>query len=284
MQEQTAKRAQGLQEVPERADDAEGSPLAVTGIDPKDALRWSKLFEIPRERNPISNDDTGEIAVSNETLRGDTLYLAGNFGGETTREFEISEGTHLIVPLISNTERFLLNASGPQKEQVPTPGEIAKIAQSFLLDNDPDNPSEEQPEIVVNRVFLEVDLGNDGKADYSLDTGVSGVTYNADDNTVDFSGAVDPEKAEEFYVEPSERTVGVLKLPEGNVLDVPAGDVPAGNYRTVTNGYFAEVKLPEGTHTVRFGGDVALSDNPSVVIFNVDVTDTITVVDDSLLV
>jgi hypothetical protein len=281
MQEQTdlAKHAQGLQEAPDRADDAEESQLVVTGIDPKDALRWSQLFEIPEGRNPVS-DDTGEFAVSDETLRGDTLHLGGNLGGETTREFEISEGIHLIVPLISNTEHFLLNARGPQKEQVPTPSEIVKIAQSFLLDNDPDDPSEVQPEIVVNRVFLEVDLDSDGVVDYSLDTDVSGVTYNADNNSVDFSGAADPEKAEEFYVEPSERTVGVLKIPEDDVLGLSA----AGNYRTVTNGYFAEVKLPEGTHTVRFGGDVALSDDPSNVIFNVDVTDTITVVDESLLV
>jgi hypothetical protein len=281
MQEQTdlAKHAQGLQEAPERADDAKESQLVVTGIDPKDAFRWSQLFEIPQGRNPVS-DDTGEFAVSDETLRGDTLYLGGNLGGETTREFDISEGTHLIVPLISNTEHFLLDAHGPQKEQVPTPSEIVEIAQSFLLDNDPDDPSEAQPEIVVNRVFLEVDLDSDGEVDYSLDTDVSGVTYNADNNTVDFSGAADPEKAEEFYVEPSERTVGVLKIPEDNVL----GLSPAGNYRTVTNGYFAEVKLPEGTHAVRFGGDVALSDDPSSPIFSVDVTDTITVVDESLLV
>lgn len=287
MQEQTdlaqwldEERAQSLEEALDRADDVEDSPLVVTGIDPKDALRWSRLFEIPEGRNPISDDDTGEFAVSDETLRGDTLYLAGNLGGETTREFEISEGNDLIVPLLSSTEYFSLNAGGPQEEQVPTPSEIVEIAQSFLFDNDPDDPDEEQPELVVSRVFLEVDLDSDGVVDCSLDLDVSGVTYDADENTVDFSGAVDPEKAEEFYVEPSERTVGVLKLPEDNILGAPE----SGNYRTATNGYFAEVKLPEGTHTLNFGGEVALSEDPSDPIFSVDVTDTITVVDDNLLV
>ncbi|MHC4065556.1 MAG: hypothetical protein ACYSUI_13810 [Planctomycetota bacterium] len=62
------------------------------------ALQWTKWgLEIPAAVNPIL-DETGEHA--DEGQSGKVWFLAGNFGGETTRVITVPEGKALFFPII----------------------------------------------------------------------------------------------------------------------------------------------------------------------------------------
>ena len=56
------------------------------------------MAAIPANQNPIL-DETGEYAELGDV--GDVHYLAGNFGGETTREFNVEAGDTLVVPMLN---------------------------------------------------------------------------------------------------------------------------------------------------------------------------------------
>jgi len=62
------------------------------------ALRWAQWsLEVPAAVNPIL-DETGENAAEGQS--GKVWFLAGNFGGETTRVINVPEGKALFFPIL----------------------------------------------------------------------------------------------------------------------------------------------------------------------------------------
>ena len=60
---------------------------------------WAWAGGIPAASNPIT-DPTGEFCA--EGQQGNTWFLAGNFGGTTTRECTIPQGTKLFFPVFNS--------------------------------------------------------------------------------------------------------------------------------------------------------------------------------------
>jgi len=61
---------------------------------------WQWTLERPFTDNPII-DETGEDAANGQP-REDVFFLAGNFGGETVREFTVPANTALFLPLLNS--------------------------------------------------------------------------------------------------------------------------------------------------------------------------------------
>lgn len=75
-------------------------PSAAHDDDPLYALQiawWQWAGSIPLESNPIV-DETGQFCGVGQ--RGNYWYLAGAFGGETTRSCTVPKGVKLLVPVI----------------------------------------------------------------------------------------------------------------------------------------------------------------------------------------
>jgi hypothetical protein len=63
------------------------------------AAWWTWALETDAAENPVA-DPTGEFAGVNQS--GPVFFLAGNFGGSTTRTCTVPAGKHLFFPLINS--------------------------------------------------------------------------------------------------------------------------------------------------------------------------------------
>jgi hypothetical protein len=73
-------------------------------------IRW--IFSIPADRNPLL-DETG--ANCGEGQSGHVWFLAGNFGGTTTRNCNIPHGTMLFFPVLNF---FVVNTLGETDQEM----------------------------------------------------------------------------------------------------------------------------------------------------------------------
>ena len=76
------------------------------------AAEWGQMmFSIPASENPIT-DDTGSKCVIGQ--RGPVWFLAGNFGGTTTRSCSIPEQNALFFPIINFTDINVANQTAKE--------------------------------------------------------------------------------------------------------------------------------------------------------------------------
>lgn len=215
------------------------------------AERWLQVMAgISADENPLL-DETGEFAYLGDI--GDVHYLAGNFGGETTREFNVDAGDTLFLPMI--------NAFTDPREPVGETGDDVLA----LFDLEPVKASFE--------IFLRVDLDNDGSYEFDMTFDVSDGTYLPYDPD---SFTADPE-AQRFFVVPDSGDGVPVEFPKNSIWDA-AEIVEPSPYPGYIGGYFAAIEgLPEGTHKIEFGG--ILADGG----FSVAITDIITVIEGETL-
>ena len=64
------------------------------------ALWWRWVYSIPFEVNPVA-DTTGQFAATGQS--GPVWFLAGNFGGVTTRTVDVPAGKALFIPVITGS-------------------------------------------------------------------------------------------------------------------------------------------------------------------------------------
>lgn len=201
--------------------------LHIRGADMAQAIAWVQtITAIPGESNPLL-DTTGEFA--SEADVGDTIYLAGSFVGDVTREFEVDLGDKLVVPLV-NTWSDKFTATLPDLRE-----DILNFTQ----------------DIEITEVLLKVDIGNDGHFEFDEAFDVSDVTYFPE---IDFPPGT--EDARKFFVEPRPEDKFVFEFPDNLTL---GEDFPpeGGETESYTTGYYAVIKgLPKGEHKLVFGGTV----------------------------
>ena len=69
-----------------------------TDLEQLTAQWWQWAFSIPKAQNPITDQDGGSCMIGQ---RGSIWFLAGNFGGTTTRTCSVPAGTTLFFPVIN---------------------------------------------------------------------------------------------------------------------------------------------------------------------------------------
>lgn len=201
--------------------------LSIRGADMDQAIKWVQtITAIPGDSNPLL-DATGEFA--SEADVGETLYLAGSFVGDVTREFDVDFGDKLVIPLV-NTWSDKFTATLPDLRE-----DILNFTE----------------EIEITEVVLRVDVGNDGHFEFDEAFDVSEVTYFPE---INFPPGT--EDARKFFVEPKPEDKFIFEFPDNLTLgeDFPA---EGGETESYTTGYYAAIKgLPKGEHKLEFGGTV----------------------------
>ena len=228
----------------------------VDRVDVEDANKWVQLMaSLPADTNPLL-DDTGQFAELGDT--GDIHYLAGNFGGETTREFDVDHGDTLIVPLLNVWSDEFTNSLPDLRDDV----------YAFLDSLDPTS------------IFLRIDLDSDGTYERTYEYDISNVNYFRFTDEGDPIGVPkhikhkgDAAGARKFFVDPDEEDSLVFDFPADGIFGDPF-PATGGSSESYTTGYFAQIDdLPLGTHTIEFGGSILDG------AFEIAVTDIVTVVD-----
>lgn len=230
--------------------------LEVSGATVEQANEWVQtMMALPASTNPL-NDDDGTYAPLGEV--GDTHHLAGSFNDDV-REFEVELGDTLIAPLVNVwTDRWTNDLSNLRDDVL-----------NFL------------DIIDVKKLFLTIDLNSNGKLDYKQKFNVSNVDVYPE---LDVHG--NGKEAAEFLVYPEAEDKFVFAFDEDDPFNTDFGvdpdpascpDVELEDNETCsfTSGYYAQIQgLPEGTHSISFGGTVVGFGDP----IEVSVTDIITVV------
>jgi hypothetical protein len=77
---------------------------------------WQWALSMPTSVNPLL-DGTGENCMVGQ--RGSLWFLAGNFGGTTTRTCAVPEGVVLFFPVINNVNIDTPNVCGQDSKRIP---------------------------------------------------------------------------------------------------------------------------------------------------------------------
>jgi hypothetical protein len=63
---------------------------------------WESMMEVPKESNPIADPDGTYFKSFKQPADSENIwFLAGNLGGETTREIDVKKGKAIFMPLVN---------------------------------------------------------------------------------------------------------------------------------------------------------------------------------------
>ncbi len=237
-------------DVPERAplakDPGEGSPSASANIFPAEATPYGKSYEewaaawwqwllpIPKDESPQEGADC-DVNQS-----GQVFFLAGNFGGTSTRSCAIPAGKAILFPVLNATQANCPElAGGGYTCEASMDEATLRAGVSWAIDLD-------------HTLTLEIDGDSvEGLADYRIQSDM----FN--------TGA------------PAEAEDRLWSICSGPIRENSCG-VPVGTPRgVVTDGYWVMLRpLPPGEHHVHLAAEVLLSGQT---LFALDITYAITV-------